>query len=60
MESFVEKSLMRMRKSFFCVRTRSKAMRRYSLSHANKFIVCMYDLQGKKLWMGSDAGCYLI
>ena len=21
---------------------------------------CMYDLQGKKLWMGSDAGRYLI
>jgi len=48
---WVEKCLMSMRKSFSRVRTRSKAMRRHSLSHANQFIICTYDLQGKKLWM---------
>ena len=31
-----------------------------SLSRANLFIICVYDLQRKKLWMGSDAGRYLI
>ena len=56
-----QKSSKKWERQFFpCQNQVQSDEERHSLSCTNQFIICVYDLQRKKLWMGFDAGCYLI